>query len=1235
MLRLKKISLIGFKTFCDRTEFTVPGSGIAIVAGPNGCGKSNILDGMSWVLGEQRAKSLRGVQMQDVIFAGTPDRRPLAMAEVTLTLVDPGVYEELPPEQSRGEDNSSKSLDWDWDEDELRRQRAAETENIAAAPTEKHAPLRQGEIAITRRLFRTGESEYLLNGKLCRLRDLQEILLRTGLGQDTYSVIGQEQIGQLLSAKPNDRRAVIEEAAGVGEFKTKRRLVEARLNGAKDSLGRVDDILEEVSKQVISLKRQAAKAERVGVIREDLRNQLIVLTASRVALIDTELERLHSRVVELNAQIQEELTRIEESDTARQALIEEGYQLDQTVQEAQGRGNALEVELERSSVRRDANAERLEELDRGLRGSVNEQEHVNAELADALQEHEEQQALLTSANDALLISQEKVATRKQQVRLANGAVFGMEQQVEALRRDAAQLMTRTGEIQNRTIRALESLAMLDREGERLASEIADARETHANLNSEKSTATKRVEGATNTIGKIERETAMLDERLRASRADEAAARTRANALRTEQAAVLGRHHALDTLLRDHGYATETVQKLLRVGTILKPASTLASYLEVDEQHERIVDDFLQDELNYVVVQSWGAAEEGVRLLKSTIDGRATFLVHPQVAEQGLNNRNHYLLRKPGITPLKDEIRVLNGLEESLETALPKLKNGYIVDSSEEARHLAAEFPDAFFLTSEGECFHNVTVTGGSPAREGPLALKRERKITEMRLASIEHELNQAEADGIAQTATIEQISEELRARNLTRQEVETNLANQRATLKQVEVSMARIERELQDRTSQAARNEEARGTKRIDIVNASQEAEELETAYHDAESTLDLRTADLAVLRRVHEGLEQDLAADNAELARLTERLRGTEASSQNSKDRCTGIEQRLLAIKDRRTAAELERLDRLSKATELANQIRLLTADLAETRSRRERADSKLKSLRQRLTLLESELKAYRAALDRLREDRDGRSQEIARHQADLEHYAAISSTELGVDAETLRADQSISRLSAHDLEAAEESCRQLRLRIEQMGPVNMMALDEYEETAVRHEFLQTQRKDLHAAIERARVEIREIDRVIEAKFAEAFAQINANFERVFAQLFSGGQAQLRTTQAENQREAGLEIAASPPGKRLQNALLLSGGEKALTALALLVAIFQYRPSPFCVLDEVDAPLDESNIGRFADFMRSLSRDTQFLVVTHSRRMMQAADMIFGITMQEPGISKVLSLRLHVGPGE
>ena len=305
------------------------------------------------------------------------------------------------------------------------------------------------------------------------------------------------------------------------------------------------------------------------------------------------------------------------------------------------------------------------------------------------------------------------------------------------------------------------------------------------------------------------------------------------------------------------------------------------------------------------------------------------------------------------------------------------------------------------------------------------------------------------------------------------------------------------------------------------------------------------------------------------------------------------------------------------------------LAATRAEAQTLAQTLAAQAQALRQQLAALETELKTGRAALDQLREERASRSSEVAKLRSDLEHLEASCLTEVNLEAAVLRTDEEIARLAEEELSTEEESCRGLRQRIEQMGPVNMMALDEYKETAERHGFLETQRTDLMESIENTEETIKEIDQISRTKFDEAFAKINENFAQVFSRLFHGGQAFLRLTDAENQAESGLEIVASPPGKKLQNVLLLSGGEKALTALALLVGIFQFQPSPFCVLDEVDAPLDETNVGRLADLLHSLSRETQFLLVTHSKRMMQAADMIYGVTMQEPGVSKVVSVRL------
>src|SRR5580658_4715989 len=365
MLKLKKIHILGFKSFCDRTELTVAGTGIAVVVGPNGCGKSNILDGVSWVLGEQSAKSLRGTHMQDVIFAGTRDRKPLGMAEVTLTMVDPEAYEgpvAVEPEVVVDEPGSS-----DWDEEEARRLRATEAEEIISAeqpgqiagddavegalpsPAAAEGPQavvlkirrrkfqfmpQKGEIVITRRLFRTGESEYLLNGKLCRLRDIQDIFMGTGLGPESYAIIGQERIGQILSAKPHDRRAILEEAAGITRFKTKKRLAELRLESAKQNLARVNDIFEEVTRQMGSLKRQAAKAERYAAVREEMRARLRVVLASKIAQMDAEQTAVLVEIASLTTQVEEHNGQIEVLDAEHTSSITHGYELDQQIREA-------------------------------------------------------------------------------------------------------------------------------------------------------------------------------------------------------------------------------------------------------------------------------------------------------------------------------------------------------------------------------------------------------------------------------------------------------------------------------------------------------------------------------------------------------------------------------------------------------------------------------------------------------------------------------------------------------------------------------------------------------------------------------------------------------------------------------------------------------------------------------------------------------------------------------------
>jgi len=477
--------------------------------------------------------------------------------------------------------------------------------------------------------------------------------------------------------------------------------------------------------------------------------------------------------------------------------------------------------------------------------------------------------------------------------------------------------------------------------------------------------------------------------------------------------------------------------------------------------------------------------------------------------------------------------------------------------------------------------------------------------------------------------SIEDLAAQLETRSLQRREAESDTANQGAALKQMEAEAQRIERRMEEWTLQAARNRDAREAKHATIAQKREEAERLEQEHAQAERNLDELQAQLANLRQAREALQQEAAQVTAELAGLEERRRGAESAFQRIDRHHADLERRVSSIEQQSAAAASEREQRIREIAELAGQARELAVVRDEALAQAQELNRQAQALRQQLAAMEAQLKAGRAALDQLRDDRAGRSSEMARLRSDLEHLEGSCLTEVNAAAEELRADRSITHVEGEALAAEEESCRALRERLEQMGPVNMMALEEYKETAARHCFLEEQRKDLVESIENTQETIKEIDQITRTRFDEAFAKINENFAHVFSRLFQGGQAFLRLVDAENQAESGLEIVASPPGKKQQNVLLLSGGEKSLTALALLVGIFQFQPSPFCALDEVDAALDETNVGRLADLLNSLSKETQFLMVTHSKRMMHSADMIYGVTMQEPGVSKLVSVRL------
>jgi chromosome segregation protein len=1276
LLKLKKLQILGFKSFCDRTELKFHGDGIAAIIGPNGCGKSNIADAISWVLGEQSAKTLRGSRMEDVIFAGSRDRKPTGMAEVALTLIDPEVYagsDAHDPTEIDVQNDLPESTE-DWDEAEVRARAAEEVEQLTAEAqpgqteevegggpsegsvatedtqsAEGRGPLvvlkirrrkfqqhfRAGEIVVTRRLFRSGDSEYLLNGKLCRLRDIQELFMGTGLGPESYALIEQGRIGQILSSRPTDRRAIIEEAAGITKFKTKKRLAEARLEDAKQNLSRVNDIFEEVTRQMNSLKRQASKAERYAKLREEMRAKLRLVLASKFAQLDRESIELDERINALSEEMRHRAETVQQLETEHADRTQRGYAIEAEIRENRERLNQIKLETERAHAQRRHNEERCAEL--VVRSASSEAELTQAQhrLTALEAERDSNRQVLESAAADVTAAQKELAQCQQEAADAANALAELEHQQEASRSAIMEVVASTSNLRNLLTQAEERLAAVGREAQRLQIEMATTSSQVEAFGGQRGQFALEFESVSQRLTGLGEEIAQARESIEFKRREEAEAKNRLDTLRAEYASAIGKKGSLEAVIAEHGYSTESVRRLFQSGVMnggLAPAGVLADFLEVEPRYEGVVEDFLRDELNYVVVKSWDAADEGLRLLRTDVDGRATFLVHPEDSQAKFSFAVDEVARaatpSQSIVPLKHAIRVLNGFGRSLEVILPKLRDGYIVPEPTFARELALSNPDAFFLSQSGECFHNVTVTGGKQRAEGPLSMKRELRDVMRLLGELESALRNDELRVLTLGREIKELTSRLDRLEAEKREAEKQAMTSGHMLQQLDSEMARVSErldtcshEIQRLASDRAEQEELISSRQTELAVLQQKREDLERLATTANE-------ELGGMRERRDSAAQNASQHLARVATLEERHRSTTAVLEKIEALVGDMSIRGDALQAQIESSAVERLQREAENQQMIAQLDELEAERNTTEARDGLLQFESDQVRARLAEIDGALREARQLLDQARDRRGELSAAAAKLQSDAQYMAETCLNELGIQRHELMADSTVQIASGEQLATEDQVYREMRTRLDAMGPVNMMALDEYKETTERHTFLDTQRKDLLDSIENTQATIKEIDTFSRQKFEEAFHKINENFQTTFRKLFGGGHAFMRLTDEENSAESGIDVVASPPGKKLQNVLLLSGGEKALTALALLVGIFQYQPSPFCILDEVDAPLDEANIGRFTELVKEMSIQTQFVLITHSKKTMSIAPVLYGVTMQEPGVSKLVSVR-------
>jgi chromosome segregation protein len=1258
LLKLKKVELQGFKSFCDRTELRFNGGGIAAVVGPNGCGKSNLSDAISWVLGEQSARSLRGARMEDVIFAGTKARKAVGMASVTMVLVDPMAQqapllaaaqaENAAPETTAQTASSAEPIvvevvEGDGTPAEATLETKPETTPETTAATEAakiqeihtsgggihhpHTGSKAGEITITRRLFRSGESEYLIDGRQARLRDIQDIFMGSGLGPESYAIIEQGRIGQILSSKPQDRRAVLEEAAGITRYKSRRRLAEAKLESSKQNLSRVFDILEEVTRQVNSLKRQAAKAKRYQELKAELEGQLRTVLAGRYVTLKAEAEKAAALLELASAELKDATIQAADKDAERQKTQEVFYALEAQLTEARQQLSAMSVEAERTKGRLESQVREAANIEQRMGRA----EHETGELEIRLQQNQTERAAFTESISTLEAGMQEVRTgllEKNRVRdQIQLRVREAERTIEASRSVILRLLGEASTIKNQLAQAETYLAGIERERTRVQRDEEIATAEIERLTGVKQELTGKIAERQLEIQNVVADRKETEESLVDKRREAHEIRQRLDQLRAECSRLRAKRESLENILSHHSYTTESTKKLLtaiengRAGKF-RPEGVLADFVDVDPKWERAVEEFLTDELEYVVVKEWSEAENSLNLLRAELEGRATFLVEGGQAAEDNAAGVHV-----GLPRLTDFVSFTNGLSGQTRNLLPRLANCYLATDREQARTMADAHPSSYFLLPDGESYHGRMLTGGRKKSSGPLVLKRELRDYDTQLKEQERLLaaKTAEQESLQhQTAALESNLERLRQLQQAREKDAVSLDHdQRRATEEINransrVSVSRLELERLKREEERAHENRARNQQLVEQKDAERA---------DREQALEALREQLEVAQTEFQGMGEEHAVLRAQLAGLEERHRGERAAMSRLENQFREMSNRSQQITtemqrwgENRARILNENIGLDQKLTVLSEQI--VTAERAVLEMAAQEA-----KFREGLAAGDEILRDLRIRIEAGHKNRSEIEIELTRRQSELQFLDETSRKELNLSVTELEIPEDI---SVEILQAAEKSYQETKTRIENLGAVNPTAWEEFQESQQRFDFLSAQRQDLLDSIRDTEKAIHEIDEFSRNRFSEAFKVINENFKQCFQTLFGGGTGEMRLTDEENINECGIDIIASPPGKKLQNVLLLSGGEKALTALSLLMAIFKYQPSPFCVLDEVDAPLDEANIGRLTRLLTEMAIDTQFIVITHSKKTMESAQAMYGVTMQEAGVSKLVSVRFH-----
>jgi chromosome segregation protein len=1233
-MKIRRLEIQGFKSFADRTVLRF-GEGITGVVGPNGCGKSNIVDAIRWVMGEQSAKHLRGSGMQDVIFSGSESRGPSGFSEVTLTFKNDGSL--VPPEYQRCE-----------------------------------------EISVTRRLFRDGTSEYAINKVPCRLRDVLDLFMGTGIGKNAYSIIEQGRIGLIVTAKPEDRRAFIEDAAGVSRYKARRKQAERRIEATEQNLLRVNDITEELSKRLDSLEKQAKKAEKYRRIKDELRALDLHNAAHRHLELGI-LERYEAaRVDDLRLDIDRREQDLEATEVdlagAHEAATKRDHELrlfEAQIHEHQQAFALAENNVEFLTREQAKLSERIFEAEAEKRALIDERALLDAELSDA-------KAVGSDLDESGGREQDALARAKGALDDLTAQIAASEKTIEAEQRGVVSALTEIAAHETN----LTSVA-------RQSSDLAERVERSASSRKDVASREKELEKKAHEIEATLKQSRQLELALQGERSEQEAhlERLRAEVTQGETLLLEAREELLDKrsrlnslleIQRNYEGCTAAVRTIMRrkerdPELARSLHGLVADVVSADARFEAAIEAVLGERLQSVIVNSQSDGVSTIDFLKQSQNGRSSFIPldlredHASWAPRKLVSSRPPSGKSTERTELPAEV---------LPSEVPATATGLPVEDQDSVVYEEQEvWPD---LDAPGVCGKLVDLVRAQPGYEhvarvllGDVVVVEELSCAQKMWRENGHRKTLVTLSGevLDPVGVLTGGFGQGVSAGILAQKREINDLGDAVRMLEAKVTIA----------------EERHQAQKQRIVDLERTITRLDRQKHQGEISIVGLEQDLRRLREDLARAQSEKRSLGEEIEAMRSKLEALLGEERGSKARIAELVERKAAAEAAVSRASAEVLERKSAAKEVARGVTDLEVSAAQNREKRdsskkafERAEKRLGEVIARLERIEELLGATREELarvegriaaandqgknlgeilgtertkldaerERLAAEMSGLSEEetaLRTARKDIEHLkeelgaGVMRTRELELARQTLaeqideryrlRLADVIGDFHLVALQSDEHRARteKLRRQIDNIGPINLTAIEEYEEVKSRYEFLSTQKKDLEEAIESLRVAIKKINKTSKERYVEAFRLVNEKFEEVFPKLFNGGRASLVMTDEADPLESGIEMLAQPPGKKLQNVSLLSGGEKALTAVALIFAIFLIKPTPFCLLDEVDAPLDEANVGRYNEMVRGMAAISQFILITHNKRTMELPDRLYGVTMEEPGISKIV----------